>query len=192
MRIFINQRDVGQVAPAGATVGEMVEAARVHVDPGEIVVAVNVGGRRYQAGEDDRYLRRSAAGIVEMVLDTQQPAAFAADKRRRLADASVVIAAKVRRVAMLLRGADERAGNSLLAALMEELRLALLLDQQLATLEGTRPSAARDEIRTLAPEMLTAQERREWRSLASLLEERLAPILEQWGTELGGAATSVS
>jgi hypothetical protein len=183
---------VGQVAPAGATVGEMVEAARVHVDPGEIVVAVNVDGRRLQAGEDDRYLRRPAAGIAEMVLDTQQPAAFAADKRRRLADASVVIGAKVRRVAMLLRGADERAGNSLLAALMEELRLALLLDQQLATLEGTRPSAARDEIRTLAPEMLAVQERREWTRLATLLEERLAPILESWNRELDAVAGSVS
>jgi hypothetical protein len=184
MRISINDRDVPMAAPAGATVGEIVEAAKVHVDPDEIVVAVHLDDAVHAVGDDERFLRRPAAGLQAIGLDTQSPRALAADKRRSLADAATVIAAKIRRVAGLLRAPDERAGNGLLAAVMEELRLGLLLEQQLATLDGTAPHRAQQAIRGLAPELLAAQERRAWAALADLLDGRLAPILDAWAADL--------
>jgi hypothetical protein len=192
MRIFINDREVATMTPGGATVGDIVEAARVHVDPGDIMTSVRVDGVSYGAGGDDRHLRRSAADVATLVVETETPVVFVAGKRRGLIEAAAVLAAKVRRVVELLRASDEQGANRLLAALMEELRLALLLDQQLATLDGGTPAGAQEEIRRLAPALLEAQERRAWQSLAGLLDERLAPILETWSAGNGAGAPAAS
>jgi hypothetical protein len=63
---------------------------------------------------------------------------------------------------------------------MEELRLTLLLDYQLALLAADAPSAARDEVAILAPQLLEAEEQRAWTRLANLLETSLTPVLERW------------
>lgn len=190
MNIFINDRDVGTMPTGGATVGEILEAARVHLEPRDIVTAVEVDGAVHAAGEDERYLRRPADGVGTFVVRTQAPADFVAAKRRGLAEAATVLAAKVRRVAALLREGDERGANSLLAVLMEELRLALLLDHQLTTLDGGSAGEAQSAIRVIAPALLDAQEGRAWETVAEILETRLAGVLEGWSARLETAAAS--
>jgi len=190
MHIFINERDVGAMPTGGATIGEIFEAARVHVDPRNIVTAVELDGAVHQVGDDDRYLRRPADSVGTFVLHTQTPADFAAGKRQDLAAAAAVLAAKVRRVASLLREGDERGGNSLLAALMEELRLALLLEHNIATLDGRPAGEAQDAIRVIAPMLLEAQQQRAWTTVAEILEARLVGVLEGWSARLETGAAS--
>jgi hypothetical protein len=185
--VFINERDVGQIGASDAALGEVVEAVRVHVDPQEIITAIEIDGVRYRAGEDERWAQRPAAGVARLALVTETPAVFVAEKRRDLAAAVTVIAHKVGMVAELFRQPDERAANGLLAALMEELRLALLLEQQLAVLGRTAASAAREEIFAFAPILLEAQERRQWSRLVDLLETRLVPVLEGWSAAVAPA-----
>lgn len=184
MRIFINDRDVGTMPTSGATLGEIFEAARVYVDPGEIVTMVEVDGVAHHAGEVDQHLKRAADGVGNLVLRTQTPIVFAAAKRRGLVEAAVVLVAKVRRAAALLRQGEERAANSLLAALMEELRLAVLLDHQLTLLDGSAGGEIQAAIRAVAPELLQAQESRAWATVAEILENRLVGVLEAWGSRL--------
>jgi hypothetical protein len=63
---------------------------------------------------------------------------------------------------------------------MEELRLTLLLDYQLALLAADEPSQAREEIATIAPRLLEAEEKQSWETLADLLDASLSPALERW------------
>lgn len=181
MRVFINDLEISSTAPAGATIGEVVDASRMHVDPSEILTIVELDGVAFHAGEDAQYARQSAAGVGTLRVHTRSPLAFAADKRRDLAETLDAVAARTRLVVTLLRQSNTRAANSLLASLMEELRLTLLLDYQLAMLAEDAPSAiAREEIATLAPQMLKAEERKSWDTLAGLLDDALAPTLERW------------
>jgi hypothetical protein len=180
MHVFINEREIPAGAGAGATVGEIVEASRMHVDPSEIVTAVTLDGIEFHAGDEERYSRRVATGVQRLDISTRTPAAFAADKRVSLAATLDAVAARTKIVVELLRRSDARAANGLLACLMEELRLTLLLDYQLALLAADAPSDARAAIADLAPRLLDAEERRAWGVLAGLLETGLAPTLERW------------
>ena len=180
MHVFINEREVATGAAAGATVGEIVEASRMHVDPSEIVTTVALDGVEFHAGDEERYNRRVAAGVGRLDISTRSPAAFAADKRRSLASTLDEVAGRTRIVVELLRRSESRAANGLLACLMEELRLTLLLDYQLSLLAADAQSDARAAIAQLAPRLLDAEERRAWDVLAGLLESDLAPTLERW------------
>ncbi len=181
MRVFINDQEIMAAAVPGATVGEIVEASRMHVDPREIVTAVALDGTVFHAGDEERWVRRNAGGVVEIRIGTRMPAAFAWEKRRDLAETLDAVADRTRLVVTLLRGAETRSANGLLACLMEELRLTLLLDYQLAMLaEDTPSTSAREIIAGLAPQMLEAEEQRAWERLAALLETSLAPALESW------------
>ncbi len=180
MHVFINEREIPAVGAAGATVGEIIEASRMHVDPSEIVTAVALDGVELSAGEDERYSRRGASGVRRLDIRTRTPVQFAADKRHSLAATLDEVAARTRIVVDLLRRADTRAANGLLACLMEELRLTLLLDYQLTLLAADAPSEARGAIADLAPRLLDAEERRAWDVLAGLLETGLAPTLDRW------------
>jgi hypothetical protein len=180
MHVFINEREIMASTAPGATVGEVVEASRMHIDPSEIVIAVELDGVEFNAGEEDRYCRRAAAGIERLVISTRTPTVFAATKRRGLAATLDEVAERTRLVVALLRQSDVRSANGLLACLMEELRLTLLLDYQLAILAADAPSAAREEIAVLAPQLLEAEETRAWETLANLLDASLAPTLDRW------------
>lgn len=180
MHVYINEREVGAMEATGATVGEMIEALGVHVDPNEIVTAVELDGVCYSAGDEDRYARRAASGVDRLVLATATPAAFAQSMRGELASALDVIASKVDLVVQRFTRGDDRNANALLAALMEELRLALVLEQQVTTLDGVVVTAGVDPVAAVAPALLDAQERRAWGVLAGLLVERLAPALRAW------------
>jgi hypothetical protein len=192
MHVFINEQEIMAGAATGATVGEIVEASRMHVDPSEIVTAVELDGVEFNAGDEERYGRRAAAGVQRLIVSTRTPTAFAADKRRGLAATLDEVAARTRLVVTLFRQSDTRSANGLLACLMEELRLTLLLDYQLALLATDAPSPAREEIAVLAPQLLAAEEQRAWDRLAILLDTSLAPTLERWAAStrarLDGAA----
>lgn len=180
MHVFINEREVGAVEAAGATVGEMIEALGVHVDPNEIVTTVELDGVSFSAGEEERYVRRAAGNVGRLVLGTATPATFALRMRRELANAVDIVAAKVELVVSRFGTGDDRSANTLLAALMEELRLALVLEQQVATLDGTVVAAAVDPVVAIAPALLDAQERRAWGDLSTMLADQLAPALRAW------------
>lgn len=180
MHVYINEQEVMAGTTPGATIGEVIEASRMHVDPTEIVTSVELDGVAFHAGDEQQYARRAAKSVERLKIATQTPEAFAADKRRNLAETLDAVAERTRMVVTLLRGAETRVANGLLACLMEELRLTLLLDYQLALLAKDQPSAARDEIAVLAPEMLAAEEKRSWETLATLLDETLAPVLDRW------------
>jgi hypothetical protein len=180
MHVFINEREIPSGAAAGATVGEVIEASRMHVDPTAIVTAITLDGVEFHAGAEDRYVRRGAAGIQRLVITTRTPSEFAADKRKGLAEALDSVAERTRLVATLLRQSESRSANGLLACLMEELRLTLLLDYQLAILAADEPSAAREEIAVIAPQLLEAEEKQSWGTLAELLDASLSPTLERW------------
>ena len=180
MHVFINEQEIMAGAATGATVGEIVEASRMHVDPSEIVTAVELDGVEFNAGDEERYGRRAAAGVQRLIVSTRTPTAFAADKRRGLAATLDEVAARTRLVVTMFRQSETRSANGLLACLMEELRLTLLLDYQLALLATDAPSPARDEIAVLAPRLLAAEEKRAWDTLAILLDTSLAPTLERW------------
>lgn len=183
MHVFINEQEIPAGASGAATVGEVVEASRMHVDPSEIVTTVALDGIEFHAGEADRYGRRSAASVERLVITTRSPAAFAADKRRSLAETLEAVAERTAMVVQLLQRSDVRSANGLLACLMEELRLTLLLDYQLALLAADAPSDARETIARLAPELLAAEEGRAWDVLAGLLETKLVPTLQHWAAD---------
>ncbi|HEY2385341.1 MAG TPA: hypothetical protein VGK30_00150 [Candidatus Binatia bacterium] len=180
MHIFINEREVGTLDAVGTTVGEMIEALGVHVDPDEIVTSVELDGVRYSAGEEDRYARRAAASVGRLVLGTTTPAAFAADMRGELAAALEIVAAKIERVVELFHRGEDRDANTLLAALLEELRLALVLEHQVTILDGHTARDGADSVAAIAPELLAAQEQRAWAAVSALLDERLGPALRAW------------
>jgi hypothetical protein len=180
MHVFINEQEIMAGAATGATVGEVVEASRMHVDPSEILTVVELDGVAFHAGQEEQYVRRAAAGIGELKIRTRTPTAFAADKRRSLAETLDAVAARTRLVAELLRQSDTRTANGLLACLMEELRLTLMLDYQLSMLAEDAPSGAREDIATIAPQLLEAEEQKSWDRLAGLLDTGLAPALDRW------------
>jgi hypothetical protein len=180
MHVFINDREIMSGAANGATVGEIVEASRIHMDPSVIVSTIEIDGTQFHAGDEDRYGRRAVASVQRIVIRTCTPSDFAADKRRGLAATLDEVAARTRMVVMLLRQSEARAANGLLACLMEELRLTLLLDYQLTLLAEDAPSGAREEIAVLAPKLLDAEEKKSWDTLAELLDTNLAPTLDRW------------
>jgi hypothetical protein len=189
MHVFINEREVGTLDAVGTTVGEMIEALGVHVDPDQIVTSVELDGVRYSAGEEQRYARRAATSVGRLVLGTTTPAAFAADMRGELAAALEIVASKIDRVVELFRRGGDRDANALLAALLEELRLALVLEQQVRILDGQTSHGGADSVAAIAPELLGAQEQRAWPTVAALLEERLGPALRSWAQDQRTLAT---
>ena len=180
MHVFINEQEIPSGASAGMTVGEVIEASRMHVDPTAIVTAITLDGVEFHAGDEDRYNRRGASGVQTLVITTRSPSEFAAEKRKGLAEALDSVAERTRLVATLLRQSESRSANGLLACLMEELRLTLLLDYQLSILAADEPSKARDEIAAIAPQLLRAEEQHSWETLAELLDASLSPTLERW------------
>ena len=186
MRVFINEQEIPSTAPAGATVGEVVEASRMHVDPTEILTVVELDGVAFHAGDEEQFTRRAASGIGALKMRTATPTAFAADKRRGLAETLDAVAARTRLVVKLLRQSETRSANGLLACLMEELRLTLLLDYQLSMLAGAAPSGGRDGLAGLARQLLRAGGAKEWDMVARVVGEALAAGRERWGAAGGG------
>ncbi len=57
MHVYINEQEVMAGTTPGATIGEVIEASRMHVDPTEIVTSVELDGVAFHAGDDKQYAR---------------------------------------------------------------------------------------------------------------------------------------
>lgn len=189
MQIFINERPVEAVGDGVATVGELVDALAVYVDPGEVVTRVTIDGASFSAGDEARYARRAAAGVGRLALTTRTRPELAAELRAAVYEALRHIRAKVHLASEgLVRGARADAQRAIGAA-VEELRLALILDGQAAAL-GAGPGIGQvDELIGLAEALLAALERRDAERMRALLADRLLPLLDRWGARNGGPGT---
>lgn len=180
MHVTIDERELGSVDATAATVGEVVEAMRMHVEPGAILVEVELDGVVLSAGEEDRWARRAGAAVARLVLRTQTLAVFVATKRRDIAATLEEIAPRLVEAAGRFRAGDDRVANGLLAVLMEELRLALLLDEQLRVLEHAGPPEAGERLQPVVAALIGAQERKAWPEVGDLLDRDLQPVLAAW------------
>jgi hypothetical protein len=191
MQIFVNERPIGEIAAERATVGELVEALGVHVDPGEILIAIGLDDEVISAGDDARYARRSAAGVQRMTLSTCSVPAFATRLRRDAREALASIEQRLQSVVDALGHGALREAHGELAIALEELRLMLILDQQSMQLGGGAMFSTQDEVAPVAEALLGAQRRADSATTRTLLAERLLPLLRDWNvraTALGEAS----
>lgn len=195
MQIFVNDRPIGEVAGERATVGELVEALGVHVDPGEILTAIALDDEVLSAGDDARWARRSAGGVRRLTLTTCTVPAFAARLRSDAREALLSIAGRLERVVDGLARGQVREAHGELAVALEELRLMLILDHQAMQLGAGETFTAQDEVAPLAEALLGAQRRADNAATRTLLAERLLPLLRGWDARAaahGGAGALVS
>lgn len=187
MQIFINERPVEAVGEGAATVGELIDALAVYVDPDEVVTRVTIDGASFSAGEEARYARRAVAGVGRLALTTRTRPELAAELRAAVFEALRHIREKIFLASEGLgRGATADAQRAIGAA-VEELRLALILDGQAEAL-GANPGIGRvDELAGLAEELLAALERRDAARMRVLLADRLLPLLDRWSARGGGS-----
>lgn len=180
MQVFVNDRQVGDLAAERATVGELVEALGVHVDPSEILTEVALDDEVFSAGDDARYARRPAAGVRRLRLTTSSVPVFAARLR---ADVGAALKTIVRRLEQATEGlghGDTARAQQLLSVALDELRLVLILDQHTVQLAGGTAMTAHAELEPLAEDLLTAQRRGDRAATRVLLAERLLPLLRGW------------
>lgn len=180
MQIFVNDVQIGEVAAERATVGELVEALGVHVDPGEILTAIGLDDEVISAGDDARYGRRSAAGVRRLTLTTVTVPVFAARLRSDAREALQSIEGRLQRVVDAMGQGEMRAAHGDLAIALDELRLMLILDQQAMQLGAGETFTAQDEVAPLAEALLGAQRRADNAATRTLLAERLLPLLRGW------------
>jgi hypothetical protein len=180
MQVFVNDRSLGDVAAERATVGEVVEALSVHVDPSEIVTAIVLDDEELSAGDDARYARRSAAGIRRLTLNTCSVPVLAARLRDDARGALVAIVQRLERVVGALGEGRMRDANRDLSIALDELRLVLMLDQQTVRLAGGPRLTEEDALTPLAEDLLGAQRRADASTTRTVLAERLLPLLRDW------------
>jgi hypothetical protein len=188
VQIFVNDRAVAELEVGAATVGELVEALGVHVDPGDVVTTVALDDEVFSAGDDERYARRAAAGIARLRLTTSTIQALAARMRGDVRDALPCIAAKLEQAGGHLGGADAASGHALLASALDELRLALILDHHTVVLGAGDALTSEAELAPIAEDLLAAQRHGDRAATRRLLLERLLPLLHGWSTRAATAA----
>ena len=195
MQVFVNDRQVADLAAERATVGELVEALGVHVDPSEILTEVALDGEVFSAGDDARYARRPAAGVRRLTLTTSTVPAFAARLRADVRGALKTIVQRLEQATDGLGQGETARAQQLLSVALDELRLVLILDQHTVQLAGGAALTAQAELEPLAEDLLTAQRRGDRTATRVLLAERLLPLLRDWDasaarrhTEDGGSA----
>ncbi len=180
MQVFINDREVGQLAAEGATVGEVVEAIGAQVDPSHVLTSVELDGEVFAAGDEARWARRPATSVSRLALGTSLLGDLGPALRGEIRDALRVLVLKVELAVERLGRGDQRGANRVLSELLEELRLVLILDQQTSMLDGASPLATDVELEPLAGELLEAQMRHDSPEVHRLIEGRLAPFLRAW------------
>lgn len=195
MQIFVNDRALGEIDAARATVGDVVEALGVHVDPGEILSTITLDDEVIGAGDDARYARRPAAGVRRLTLATCSTAAFAARLRADAREALASIEGRLQRVIERLASGEMREAHGELAIALEELRLMLLVDQHATQLDGGRAFTTAAEVEPVAEALLGAQRRADGAATRTVLAERLLPLLRDWDARAcalgdGGGAMS--
>lgn len=187
MQVFINDREIGSVSPAGLLVGELIEALGAHVDPDEVILEVDLDGESFSAAEE-AFTRRSAANIDRLALRTVASRELGLGMRGDVVDALVVVSAKVDRAIELFLAGDGTAAQGLLSQLMEELRLVLLLDSQTSALAGAERITSPEELEGVAFRLLHAEERQEEAEVRYLLESEMGPLLARWRQRIASAS----
>jgi len=188
MQVFVNDREVADLAAARSTIGELVEALGVHVDPNEVLTAVALDDEVFSAGDDARYARRSAAGVRRLTLTTSTIAVLAANLRSDAQEGLLSIVAKLERVTEALGRGEPQVAFQVLAAALDELRLVLLLDEHTVQLAGGAALTSQADLTPLAEDLLAAQSRADRGATRILLAERLLPLLRGWSaTATAGA-----
>ncbi len=186
MQVLLNQRRVTELEPGAATVGEVLEALEVYLAPGDVLTEVLLDGERFSAGEPALYERRSAGGLGQLGLETSSPADLAAGLRDQVAAALVVVVAKLERVVDRLADGAWAPANELLAELLEELRLTLVLDRQIAELDPALAPLEMDRLEQAGRELLGAQEAGGASVLGERLRSTFLPLLRGWLEERMG------
>ncbi len=187
MQVFINDREIGSVSPAGLLVGEVIEALGVHVEPDEVILEVDLDGESFSAAEET-FTRRSAANIGTLALRTVASRELGLGMRADVVDALVVVSAKVGRSIELFLDGELAKAHALLGDLMEELRLVLLLDSQTAALAGAEMITSPKELEGVAGGLLRAEERNDTSEVRYLLESELGPLLALWRQRIASAS----
>jgi hypothetical protein len=180
MQVFVNDRHVTDVAAARSTIGELVEALGVHVDPSEVLTAVALDDEVFSAGDDARYARRSTAGVRRLTLTTSTIPALAASLRCDVRHALLSIAGSLELVIDALGRGEAQAAHQTLATALDELRLVLILDDHTVQLGGGAALTSQAELTPLAEDLLAAQNRADRGATRTLIAERLLPLLRDW------------
>jgi hypothetical protein len=180
MQVFVNERQIADVAAERATVGEVVEALGVHVDPSEVLTMVALDEEVFSAGDDARFARRPAAGVHRLTLTTSTIPAFAARLRDDVRMALASILGRLEHIVDALGQGRVRDAHGELAIALDELRLVLVLDQHTVQLAGGEAMTEQDALTPLAEALLGAQRRADTGATRTLLAERLLPMLRGW------------
>jgi hypothetical protein len=180
MQVYVNDREVADLAVGRTTVGELVEAFGVHVDPAEIVTAVTLDDEQFSAGEEERYARRAAAGVGRLTLTTSTIPALAARLRVEVREALLCVTARLEQAIAAFDGGEAPAAQALLARAFDELRLVLVLDQHTVSLGGRVALTSEGELTPLADELLAAQRHGDRAATRRLVVDRLLPLLRRW------------
>jgi hypothetical protein len=188
MRVFINEREVADVTAGREAIGEVIEALAVHVDPSEIVVEVALDGVVFSAGDSAGYAARPAAGVDRLALITRSIPALVDELREEVRHALAHITAKFEAAVSGFARGESSAAHHVLAAALEELHLALVLDQRTVQLAGVPALTAEDQIAPLAEALLAAQSRRNVAETSALIGERLVPLLRTWSAAAAAPA----
>lgn len=187
MQIEINGKRVEVATPDAMQLGELIDALAVHVDPGDVVVEIEVDGERLAAG-DGRVAWRSVGGTSTVRLTTTPAEAVGKDLRADVGFALEVVCAKVERTTDLLDGGALRDADALLGELLEELRLTLILDAQCTQLAGDARATDPEALEAVAGDLLLARERGDSAGLRRVLGDRLQPMIEGWRRPEASAA----
>lgn len=174
--VFVNDRAVGVLDPGDASVGEVVEANLVHVEPGHVLTTVEVDGRRIDAGSEEDLARLAAREVQRLVLRVDGRDAYVRSVHAQISRALRIVGTKLATSGGLFASGDENAANRLLATVIEELHLTLVLDQQIGLLDGG-PVLPVEEVGSVAERLVDAQERRAWPEVRGLVTGRLLPLL---------------
>ncbi len=187
MQVFINDREIGSVSPAGLLVGEVFEALGVHVEPAVVSLEGDLDGESFSAAEE-AFTRRSAANIARLALRTVASRELGLGMRGDVVDALVVVSAKVDRAIEFFLAGESANAQALMSQLMEELRLVLLLDSQTASLADAEMITSPKELEGVASNLLRAEERNDAHEVRYLLESEMGPLLARWRQRIASAS----
>jgi hypothetical protein len=187
MQVFINEQEIGAIPADGATVGEVIAALAVHVPIDHVVTEIDLDGERFHGGGDEGYARRPSRAVDRLRIRTRGPEALSLELQGEVAAALAIVAAKVDRVVDLFSARDARAAQALLAELVEELHLALVLEERAAALVGQDAQLPIHDFESVGMRLVESQERGASEETARLLASDLKPLLDKASRLLGGS-----
>lgn len=180
IEVFVNDRNVGSVVPGDATIGDVVEANLVYMDPRHLLQGVEVDGAAYAGDASESYGRLPAAPVARLTLRTETPQAYGKRLLGTVQQALRVVSDKTDIVIGRFDRGEDRSASSLLAELLEELQLALVLDRQVSVLDRTCVALPADDLLQIAERLLPAQERQASQQIRDLLATEIKPLLQRW------------